>query len=144
VVDRAGLLHLVGDEGVALVEEEKTKLLLLGKGHGRAAIVENGAPGRQHRTLRHRALGQAPRRRLDDLQVRDDAVADPIDLHEALRRRRQRLGEGAEAFEDFLGDGFDVAARDRAEEDQFEQFVIGQAVAARLRERARRRSRWPR
>ena len=33
VVDRAGLLHLVGDDLVALVEEQDAELLLAGKPH---------------------------------------------------------------------------------------------------------------
>ena len=43
MIDRAGLLHLVGDEAIELVEEENPKLLSLGERHGGAAIIENVA-----------------------------------------------------------------------------------------------------
>ena len=48
VVDRAGLLHLVGEELVLLVEEEDAELLALLVGHGGAAIVEKRRPGGEH------------------------------------------------------------------------------------------------
>ena len=44
VVDRAGLLHLVGDELVALVEKQDAELLFVGEGLRGAAIVEHGRP----------------------------------------------------------------------------------------------------
>jgi len=45
MVDGAGLLHLVGNDLVALVEEEDAKLLLAREPHGGAAIVEHLGPG---------------------------------------------------------------------------------------------------
>jgi hypothetical protein len=47
---------------------------------------------------------------------------------------RQHLGEGAEALHELLGDGLHVPARDGAEEDEFQQFVIRQRIAAHLHE----------
>jgi len=44
VVDRAGLLQLIDDQLIALVEKQDTKLLFLGKSHGGAAIVDNARP----------------------------------------------------------------------------------------------------
>ena len=44
VVDRAGLLHLVGDQRVLLVEEQDAELLALLERHRRAAIVEHLRP----------------------------------------------------------------------------------------------------
>ena len=134
VVDGARLLHLVGDQRVALVEEEQAELLLVHEGHGRAAIVEHRGPGREDRALGHRALGEAPRRGLDDLEVGDDALADAVDLGEARGRRGEHLGEGAEAPDQLLGDRLHVAARDGAEEHELEQLVVGQRIAADLDE----------
>src|SRR5262245_66442970 len=51
VVDGALLLHLVGDDLVAFVEEQYTKLLLGLEAHRGAAIVEHLAPGGEHRPL---------------------------------------------------------------------------------------------
>jgi len=44
VIDRAGLLQLVDDQLIALVEEQDAKLLLLGEGHGGAAIIDYARP----------------------------------------------------------------------------------------------------
>ena len=44
MIDGAGLLHFVGDEPVALVEEEHAELLFVGEGLRRAAIVEHACP----------------------------------------------------------------------------------------------------
>ena len=44
VVDGAGLLHLVGDQRVLLVEEQDAELLALLERHGGAAIVDHLAP----------------------------------------------------------------------------------------------------
>ena len=94
----------------------------------------HGAPGRQHRPLRHGALGEAAGRGLDDLEVGDDALADAVDLHQPRRRGGEHLGEGAEAPDQLLGDRLHVAARDRAEQHELQQLVIRQGVAAHLRE----------
>jgi hypothetical protein len=45
MVYRAGLLHFVGDELIALVEEQQAKLLLVGEGHGGPAIIDHARPG---------------------------------------------------------------------------------------------------
>ena len=44
VVDRADLLHLVGDQHVLLVEEEDAELLDRLEGHRGAAIVDHRRP----------------------------------------------------------------------------------------------------
>src|SRR5215204_4686771 len=45
VVDRAGLLHLVRDQRVALIEKQQPELLLFSERHCGAAVVEHRAPG---------------------------------------------------------------------------------------------------
>jgi hypothetical protein len=45
MVDGADLLQFVGDELVELVERQHAELLLVGEGHGGAAIVEHARPG---------------------------------------------------------------------------------------------------
>jgi hypothetical protein len=45
MVDGADLLQFVGDQLVALVEEQHAELLLVGEGHGGAAIIEHARPG---------------------------------------------------------------------------------------------------
>ena len=44
VIDGADLLQFVGDQLVALVEEQNSELLLVGEGHRHAAIVEHARP----------------------------------------------------------------------------------------------------
>jgi hypothetical protein len=72
----------------------------------------------------------APRRRLDDLHLGDRRLAEPLDLGEARTRRRDRLRERAEAGDQLLGERLDVAARQRPEQHQFHELVIGDGVAA--------------
>jgi hypothetical protein len=45
VIDRAGLLHFVGNQLIALVEKQNAELLLLGEALRAAAIVEHRRPG---------------------------------------------------------------------------------------------------
>ena len=59
-----------------------------------------------------------------------DAFADALDLDQPRRRRRQHLGEAAEAGEQGLGDRLGVDAGKRLEEDQFEQFVVAEIFSA--------------
>ncbi len=75
VVDRADALHLVGDQGVALVQEENAKFFAVGIGHGGAAIVGHRREGREHGALFQRAARKAAGGRLDDLQLGDRGFA---------------------------------------------------------------------
>jgi hypothetical protein len=45
VIDRAGLLHFVGNQLIALVEKQNAELLLLCEALRAAAIVEHRRPG---------------------------------------------------------------------------------------------------
>ncbi len=60
----------------------------------------------------------------------DDRIADAGDLAQFAGGRAQHLGEGAEAGKQRLGDRLGVAARQRLEEDQLDQLVVGQRRAA--------------
>jgi len=80
VVDRAGLLHLIGNELVALVEKQDAELLPLGECHGGAAIVEHTRARRQHRPFLHLSAGEPAGRRVHDLQFGDHRLADALDL----------------------------------------------------------------
>ena len=48
--------------------------------------------------------------------------------------RAEHLGEGAEMLDELLGERLDVALRDRAEEQQLEQLVVGQGGVAGVEE----------
>ena len=91
VVDRAGLLHFVGDQGVLLVEEQDAELLALLEGHRRAAIVEHLVPGGQHLAALDLAARHALRGGGDDLEVERRAVADVLDLLQQVLRRARAL-----------------------------------------------------
>ena len=78
VIDGAGLLHFVGDELVALVEEQDAELLLVGEGLRRAAVVEHAdqddSTGRFCTWSRAEALAAA----CTTLRSVDDGVADTL------------------------------------------------------------------
>ena len=59
VIDGAGALHFVGDQAVALVEEQDAKFLAVGKGHRGAAIIDDLAPRAERQPLLRDALGEA-------------------------------------------------------------------------------------
>ena len=106
---RALLLQLVGDEAVALVEEQNTQLLLIGERHGGAAIVKHARPGGQNRPILHLPACEPLRGGLDDLELGNGGLAQTLDLGEALRRCADDLGERAEARDQVLGERLDVA-----------------------------------
>ncbi|MDT4874841.1 hypothetical protein FQZ97_1101690 [compost metagenome] len=56
VVDGAGLLDLIGDRHVALVEEQDAELLLGLVSHRRVAIFDHHRPGREDMLLAQLAL----------------------------------------------------------------------------------------
>ncbi len=74
VIDGAGLLHLIGDELIALVEEQQPELLFILIGHRGAAIVDHAGPGRQHGALLHLAARDPARRCVHDLEFIDDGL----------------------------------------------------------------------
>jgi hypothetical protein len=67
-----------------------------------------------------------------ELELGDGGVSHALHLGETGRRRRHRLGEGAEAGDQLLGQRLDVALRDGAEQHQLEQFVVADRVRAGL------------
>ena len=68
------------------------------------------------------------------LKLRDRRVAEAGDLGEPLGAGGQRLGVGAEAGDQRLGDRLHVAARHGAEQNQLEQLVVGERRRAALAE----------
>ena len=60
------------------------------------------------------------------------ASPSPFDLGEPRLRRRDHLGERAECSQQRLGQRLDVAPRQRAEQQQLEQLVVGHRVGAGL------------
>ena len=77
-----------------------------------------------------RVLESLQRRRLDDLELGDDRLAHALDLQQPLARRGDRFGETAEARDQRLGQGLDVAPGNGGEQSQFQQFVIGHRLRA--------------
>ncbi len=66
----------------------------------------------------------------DQLEVKRGLLADAVDFAKPLDRRGEDARETAEAFEQFLGDRLGVPPRQRLEQDQLEQFIVGQGLAA--------------
>ena len=134
MVDGPDLLALVGDQLVALVEIEHAQLFPLGVRHGGAAIIEHGRPRREHRLFPQASAQQLVRRSLDDLEIRDRLLAETRDFRKPSRRRGNHFGERAEFLQQIFGDRLDVAAGQRAEQHQLQQFVLGEALCPRLAE----------
>jgi hypothetical protein len=80
------------------------------------------------------AAGEPARRRLHDLDLGDRRLAQSAHFREALGRRRDHLGEGAEPGEQRLGQRLEIAAGDRPEQDELEQLVVGERLRAGLEE----------
>jgi hypothetical protein len=130
VPDGAGLMLLVGDQVVTLVEEQNAEVLLALEGHGGPTIVEHVRPRRQHLALFDLAAHEAIGCRLHDLEFGDGGLSQTVDLVESFRRRRDHFREGAERGEQVLRERLHVALRDGAEQDQLEHFVIADRLAA--------------
>ena len=132
MVDGAALLHLVGDQRVALVEEEDAELLDRLEAHRAAAVVDHRRPRIEERALLDRLLQETLRRGVDHLDVMGRLLADAVDLGQARHRRGQHLAEAAEFPEQLLGDRLGVDPRDRLEQEQLEQLVVAEVLPADL------------
>ena len=71
---------------------------------------------------------------MDDLEVGDPGLAQAFDFSEPFTRRREGLGERAECGEQLLGQRFQIAPRQCAEQHQLEQLVVRHGIAARFTE----------
>ena len=125
MVDGADLLQLVGDELIALVEEQHAELLTVGKGLGAAAVIEHGGPGRQRRPFPHLAAQEPARRRLHELELGDGRLAQSLALGEPRDRRGNDFGKRAEGRDQRFGERLDIAPRQGAKQHQFQELVVG-------------------
>lgn len=74
------------------------------------------------------AARHALRGRRDDLQLERHGRADALDLLQQADGRAEHFGQGAEAGQQRLGDRLGVGARDQAEEQEFQKFIVGQGI----------------
>ena len=132
MVDRPGLLHLVGDQHVLLVEEQDAELLTLLECHRGTAIVHHLGPGRQHRAAGDLALQHALCGGRDHLEFHCDGGADAGHFLEQGGRRSEHLRERTEARQKRLGQRLGVGAGNAAIEHELQQFVVGQRRCARV------------
>jgi hypothetical protein len=70
------------------------------------------------------------RRRLHDFELGDDRLARSIDLGEPRGRGGNDLREGAELLDQDFRERLHVAPRQRAEEHELQEFVIGKRPGA--------------
>lgn len=126
MVDRSLLLHLVGDQRVALVEEKDAELLLRLMRHRCVAIVDHGAPGGQNLLVAQFAPEHAVAGGGDELEIERNGLSDAFDFLKEVQGSAEDGRKRAEAVEQRLGDRLGVAAGDEAEEDELEDFVIRQ------------------
>ena len=83
VIDGALGLRFVCNEGVLAIKEEEEDLLGFAVGHGGLAIVEQGVPQGNHRTMEHAGAGEPACRGFDDLEFANHRIADAMILPEA-------------------------------------------------------------
>lgn len=134
LIDRAFGQHFVGDQLVLGVEEEHAEMLAWRIGHGEAAIGQELRPGADDRALREFGLGDALEHGLNELQILRDRRPRALDLGEARGFGAENARERAEAREQRLRQGLGVLARNGAEEQRLQQFIIRERVRAGLRE----------
>src|SRR5580704_18505978 len=134
MINRADALNLVGDQMILLIEKEHAKFLMVEEGHRGTAVIEDRGETRQRRMLFDRGFGETFGRRLDNLQLVDRGIAQPLDLAQTLGARRHDLGERAEAGDKSLRERLDVAPRHGAEKNELEQFILAQGIGAALAE----------
>ena len=115
MVDRAGLLQLVGQQTVALVEKQDAELFDLGKGHRRTAIFDHRGPRGQHFALGDRPFGQRQACCFDDFDVERGLFAQTFDRQQARHRCTDHLGNRTELADQQFGERFDIALRNGAE-----------------------------
>jgi hypothetical protein len=128
MVDRAALLRLVGDQAVLAVEEQQMKALDLVAAHGNPAIGKQLLPGSDDRLVGQLFAGQPPGRFVNDLQGCRRGLANAGNAGQFLGFCRQHAGEAAEPGDQRLGDRFDIAPRNCAEQQELDHLVIGQRL----------------
>ena len=69
---------------------------------------------------------------MDELQLGDDPIADPLDLGKPSGGGRNHVGEGSEPLQQRLGDRLHIAARNGTKQNQFQHLVIGERVCAHV------------
>ncbi len=132
MVDGAVVHHLVGDQLVLLVEEQHPELLARLVRQGQLDVGEQGAPRTDHRAPVHRLKPHPLGKVVHQLEVERRLGPDPAHGAEVFHRGRERRAQRAEAGEQVLGQRLDVAARERAEQQQLQRLVVGQGREARV------------
>jgi len=128
VVDRAAVHHLVGDQLVLAVEEQHPELFAGLVGQGDLYIGQQGAPGADHGAPAEGFAADPQRRLAQQPQIQRRRLADAGHGLELLHRGRQHARHAAEADQQRFGQRLDLAAREGAEQEQLEQFVVRQGV----------------
>lgn len=124
MVDRARLLHLVGDQRVALVEKEDAELFLGLVGHCSMAIINDGAPGGEKVLLPKRALQGAVTDGGDQLEIEGNGLADTVYLLQQPDRCAENAGKRSETTDERLGDRLGILAWDQPKQQHFQDFVV--------------------
>src|SRR5690554_482959 len=135
VIDGAGLLHLIGDQPVFLVQKQNAELLDALIGHLAVAVLDQLRPGRQY------GLGgvdpvatEAGGNRLDHLEMGNGGGAQPLDSGQTRLAGGEDAGKRTEFAQQRLGQRLGVAPGNGQLQGQFEQFVIFERVTPHLEE----------
>ena len=134
MVDSAPLLGFVGDQGIVVVEKQYIELLVHLMRELRFAIIQQGVPSRDHRLLDNMIAERAQRDGLGQFQRMYDGVARAFHFAQGSQLRRHNGADAAKAVTETLCQRLCIAARQGAEQQQFDQFVIGEAICTRFSE----------
>ena len=110
----AGVLHLVGDQNIFLVEEENPEFFPIQIGHRRAAIIEHSGKTAHGRAILDGYFGEAFGGFRNDFQLHNRCLAQVLDFAQTFRTGRNHASERAELRDQRFGERFDIAPRDGA------------------------------
>ncbi len=127
VIDGALVHHLIGDELVLLVEEEHPELFARGPGHGDLGIGQKRGPRADHRPPRRRATAHARGGLMNQLEIQSRGLTHALDGLQLLQARAQHASQAAEAHQESLGQGLEVAARKAAGQQKLQNLIVGHA-----------------
>ena len=132
----AGALYLVGDQAVLGIEEQQAEFLGPAVAHGNAEVIDQFGPRGQDRPVGNLFAHGAARGLCGHRDQGDGGFADAFDGGKLRRGCGQHTGDRAEAVDQRLRRRLGIALAAYAEQQVFQQLVIGEAVAAAVQHAA--------
>ena len=130
---RSLLQTLVCDKRVLAVEEEHVKLFSFQAPHRGRAVIQKRLPRGQRRPVDHLRQCQAQRRGLDDFDGRNRILRE-VEFFQPLHRCGDDIGKASEFVDEGFCQRFCIRARNRHEQQQFQELLIGQRLRTARKE----------